>query len=223
MEAGDRLAEYRAYYRSRAERYASNPLYPKTAAAERAMADAVDAAGSMEELQAKAGELSIAIGRALARDQANARARVYAETAETIREEGTAEAISAVEKAADGPALVSLLAEIEQRTGAKVTVDEMTRLWSSSLIALENVEAWRTAQVPDRWRADLDRFAADALAAERNTWATVTAEAARRQPGWVFRPAIARAERHRRRVPLGDEAFEQRLSEHGSLIRGDAG
>ncbi len=94
MDDSNRLAEYREYYRSRAARYAANPLYPETAAAERAMADAVDAATSFEDLRSTAIELSLAMGHALARDQANARAAVYAETGETVRAQGPAEVLA---------------------------------------------------------------------------------------------------------------------------------
>jgi hypothetical protein len=113
-----------------------------------------------------------------------------------------------------------MLAAIEQRTSAAVTVDELTRLWTTSLTTLENVEVWRTAQVPDHWRAELEGLAADALVGARGVWAQVEAEAAQHQAGWVLDPELARAERHRRLVPVADEVFERRLTEHGSLIRG---
>jgi hypothetical protein len=92
-----------------------------------------------------------------------------------------------------------------------------------SLTTLENVEVWRTAQVPDRWRAELDGFARDALADARDVWAQVETEAGQHQAGWKFDPEVARAERHRRLVPVADPVFEQRLAEHGSLIRGQQG
>ena len=220
MSDSDRLADYRDYYRSRAGRSAANPLYPETAAAEQAMADAVDAASSIEDLQATAVELSMAMGFALARDQANARAAVYAETAETVRAQGPAEVLAGVESAVDAPALASLLAAIEQRTGIAVTIDELTRLWATSLTMLENVEVWRTAQVPDRWRSELAGYVSEALAAEREVWAQVETEGRQHQAGWSFDPAVAQAERHRRLVPVADAVFERRLAEHASLVRG---
>jgi hypothetical protein len=221
MEPADRLADYRDYYRSRARRYAANPLYTETAAAEQAMADAVDAASSIEDLQATAIELSMAMGRALARDQARARAAVYAETAETVRAQGPAEVIAQVDSTTDAPALAAMLAAVEQRIGAQVTIDELTRMWTMSLSTLENVEVWRTAQVPDRWRGELEGFAADALVDARATWSQLEEEAAKHQPDWAFDPEVARAERHRRLVPLADEVLERRLLEHGTLIRGE--
>jgi hypothetical protein len=220
MSDTERLADYRDYYWSRARRSAANPLYPETAAAERAMAEAVDAASSIDDLRATAIELSTEMGRALARDQANARAAVYAETAETVRAQGPAEVLAGVGTAPDAPALASLLAAIEQRTSTAVTDDELTRLWAMSLTTLENVEVWRTAEVPDRWRADLETYASEAVAAERDSWSQVETEGRRHQSAWSFDPKLARAERHRRLVPIADEVFDHRLAEHGSLIRG---
>src|SRR5690242_19527795 len=220
MSDTERLSDYRDYYWSRARRSAANPLYPETAAAERAMAEAVDAASSIEDLRATAIELSMEMGRALARDQANARAAVYAETAETVRAQGPAEVLAGLETAADAPALASLLAAIEQRMSIAVTVDELTRLWATSLTTLENVEVWRTAQVPDRWKAELETYASDAVATAQDSWSKVEAEGRHHQPGWSFDLEVARAERHRRLVPVADEVFERRLAEHGSLVRG---
>ena len=221
MSDTQRLADYRDYYWSRARRSAANPLYPETAAAERAMAEAVDATSSIDDLRATAIELSVEMGRALARDRANARAAVYAETAETVRAQGPAEVLVGVETAVDAPALASLLAAIEQRMTIAVTVDEMTRLWATSLTTLENVEVWRTAQVPDRWKAELETYASEAVAAAQDAWSKVEAEGRRHQPGWSFDPEAARAERHRRLVPVAHEVFERRLAEHGALVRGD--
>jgi hypothetical protein len=186
------------------------------------MLEAVEAATSIEDLQAAAVELSLAMGRALARDQANARAAVYAETAETVRAQAPAEALVGIGDAADAPALVSMLSAIEQRTATAVTVDELTRLWATSLTTLENVEVWRTAQVPDRWRAELERAAAEALIVEREAWAQVETQARQHQSGWTFDPEVARAARHRRLVPVADAMFDRRLAEHGTLVRGDA-
>jgi hypothetical protein len=221
MTDGDRLADYRDYYRSRARRYAANPLYPETAAAEQAMADAVDAAASIDDLRTTAIELSLAMGHALARDQARARAAVYAATDEVVRAQGPAEVLAGIDTAADAPALASMLSAIEQRTGTAVTIDELTRLWAMSLTTLENVEVWRTAQVPDRWRTELAGHATEALAAERAGWAEVVTQARQHQVGWTFDPAVARAERHRRLVPVTDQTFERRLAEHGPLVRGE--
>ena len=126
------------------------------------------------------------MGHALARAQANARAAVYAETSETVRAQGPAEVLHSIASTADAPALASMLSEIEQRTGIAVTVDELTRLWATSLATLENVETWRTAQVPDRWRSELEQLASEAVATERDTWAQVEEEGRRHQAGWSF-------------------------------------
>ncbi|MEO6605182.1 MAG: hypothetical protein ABIN55_06180 [Aeromicrobium sp.] len=223
MDDGDRLAEYRAYYRARAERYAANPLYPESAAAEKAMSEAMDAATSFEEFRSKAIEMSMAMGHALARDQARARLAVYQETAEHVRAKGSAEVIAGIDAAKDAPALASMLSEIEQRTQRAVTADELLRIWHMSLTGLENIEVWRTAVVPDRWRSELEGFAAETVSDERKVWKEVLEEASRHQAGWTFDSAAARAERHRRLVPVSDEVFERRLAEHGSLLRGEKG
>jgi hypothetical protein len=225
MAEEQRLAEYRAYYRARAARFAANPLYPATAAAEAALADAVEAARSMADLQAGVvgGELALACGRALARDQASARAALYARTAETVRAQGPAEVLAGIDAVGDAAALASLAGGAEQRAAQAVTVDELTRLWTLSLAALENIEVWQTARVPSRWTGELHGYGTDAARAERDAWARVVAEAQAHQPGWRLDDGVARAARHRRLVPVPDGAFERRLAQHRAVARGEGG
>jgi hypothetical protein len=221
MSDEQRLAEYCDYYRARAARFAANPLYPATAAAEAALADAVAQATSMADLQQRVvgGELALACGKALARDQAAARAEVYARCAETVRAQAPAEVLAGVDGVGDAAALAALTSGAEQRAGQAITVDELARLWSLSLPALENIETWQTARVPDRWRRELDRFAAEATHAEREGWASVNAQAQQHAAGWRLDDARAREERHRRLVPVPDEAFARRLAQHRSVVR----
>ena len=221
MSDEQRLADYRTYYRARAARYAANPSYPETARAEAALADAVDAATSLADLLQSAGTLALACGKALATDQANVRLALYRRTADDVRAQAPAEVLASITAVGDAAALASLTGGAEQRAGQAITADEITRLWSMSLTTLENVEVWQQARVPQRWRAELDRYASDAIRGEREVWTQVVAEARQHQADWRFDADVARAPRHRRLVPVPDDAFEARLTEHGRLVRGE--
>jgi len=222
MTDAERLGEYREYYRARATRYATNPLYPSTAAAEHALAEAVDTSVSMADMQQRivAGGLSLRCGVALATDQANARAAVYARTGDDVRAEAPAEVLANLNAVTDPAALASLASTAEQRAQRAVTVDELTRLWTMNLTALENLEVWQRAKVPERWRSTLDGYAAEAAQLARGAWSEVVAGAQQHQPGWRLDPNTARAPRHRRLVPMPDEPFEARLAEHARLTDG---
>ena len=219
MTDTERLGEYREYYRARATRYATNPLYPSTAAAEQALAEAVDTSASMAQMQERVvgGGLSLRCGQALAQDQAAARAALFARTGDDVRAQAPAEVLANLGSVTDAAALASLGSGAEQRAQQAVTVDEITRLWTMYLTALESIEVWRHARVPDRWRSELDRDAAEAAEMARGAWAEVVAAARQHQPGWAFDPNTARAPRHRRLVPMPDEPFEARLAEHVRL------
>lgn len=219
MSEAERLAEYAAYYRSRAARYAANPAYPETARAERQMADLVAGATSFDDVAGAMVEASVANGRALARDQANARAAVYAETAEDVRALGPAEVLAGLADCRDAAAIVALTSSVENRVVAAVTADEATRQWTADLVTLENAEVWRSAQVPERWRAQLLAWADEGESAARASWSSIAARAGQHQPGWSFDEHTARAVRHRRLVPLPDSVFERRLAEHRERIR----
>jgi hypothetical protein len=217
-----RLAEYREYYRARARRYADNPAYPNTAEAERQLCATAEAATSMDDLRAVLAHAHLQPARALARDRAAARAAAYARTGDLVRANAPACITEAVEQAADPAAITSAVARIETEVDALVTRDELGRLWTQSLPALENIEVWTSAVVPDRWRRELDGFARDAAQQERGSWARAVSEAQAHAPGWQFDPDVARAARHRRLVPLSDATFERRLAQHAELIRAGA-
>jgi hypothetical protein len=220
MSDEDRVAAYRDYYRARAARYAADPLYPLTAAAERRLCDAVEAASSMADLMQSAGSLALECGTALAADQANARAALYARTADTVRAQAPAEILAGLASVADAAALANLGSGAQTRADRAVTIDELTRLWTMSLVALENVQTWQDADVPVRWRGELDGYAADALRDAQATWAQVVATGQQHQPGWQFDPADAREQRHRRLLPVPDEPFEELLADHLRLVAG---
>lgn len=220
-----RLDEYRTYYRARAARFAAQPDYPATAAAEARLAEAVEQATSMADLQQRVlGDgLALECGRALAGDQARARAALFARTKEDVRAQEPAEVLAGLDAVTDAAALASLGSGAAQRNVQAVTADEHHRIWTLSLLALENVETWRTARVPDRWRVELDGWAEDALVGERQVWQEAVAAGNQQQPGWRFDEAVARAPRHRRLVPLPDDVLDVRLAEHARGIRGEAG
>jgi len=222
MTDADRLDEYRDYYRARAHRYATNPLYPATAAAEQTLAQAVETSASMAEMQQRiVGDgLSLRCGIALAQDQAAARAALYARTGDDVRAQAPAEVLANVNAVTDAAALASLGSSAEQRAQQAVTVDELTRTWTMNLTALENIEVWQRARVPERWRSTLDEYAAEGAQLARDAWKHVSAEAQQHQAGWRVDPTVARAPRHRRLVPMPDQPFEQRLAEHVRLVDG---
>jgi hypothetical protein len=220
-----RLDEYRDYYRARAARFAARPEYPETAAAEASLEEAVEQSTSMADLQHRVlgAGLALECGKALARDQANARAALYARTQDDVRAQAPAEILGGLDAVGDAAALANLGAGASQRNAQAVTIDELTRLWSMSLTALENIETWQTARVPAKWRAELDGNVAEAVAAARQGWAQVLATGAQYQPGWRLHDDTARAPRHRRLVAMPDLAFEARLAEHRRTVRGEAG
>jgi hypothetical protein len=219
-----RMDEYRAYYRARLRRYDGNPLYPNMAQAERELCACVEASSSVEDMQRRvlAGGHCVDCGRALLRDQANARVALYSETADAVRAQAPAEVLASVDSVTDAAGLASLASSAQARTDAAVTADELTRLWTQSIASLENIEVWQSAVVPDRWRDQLDEFVADTTRAEREAWAQVQARAAHHLPGWRFDESAAREQRHRRLVPLPDAVIGRRLAQHRAVTRSES-
>jgi hypothetical protein len=220
-----RLAEYQDYYRARARRYAGDPLYPDTARAEAAMSAAMQACTAIEEMQQRvvATGLNVDCARALCRDQAKARAALYAETQETVRAQWPAEVLATIDSTTDAQSVAAVANAAVARNVPAATADEAHRYWwTQCIVGLENIEVYRTAVVPPRWRDELDGYLRADAASLREVWATVVAGVRQELGAWEFSEATAREFRHRREIPGSDAMFERRLAEHRTIVRGGA-
>lgn len=217
-----RYADYVEYYRARARRVATNPLYPNAAAAALAMLTAIERAGSLEAFQSTVGDLPLRCATALARDQAEAKATLFAETDEAVRAQEPAEVLARLDAVTDVPGLTALANAAAQRAATATTIDSFMAAFGTSFTVLENIEVWQTAQVPDRWRAEVDGWVADAIRDARAGWQEVETAARAWEPMWTFDEDTLRERRHRRMLPYPEKVLDRRLAQHRSWVRGEA-
>jgi hypothetical protein len=215
-----RHAEYVEYYRARLAKYDGNPLYPHSAAAERALFDAISTAVSLDEFKEMeaSGKLSLQCAIARIRDQESAYLAYYESVDETVRAQPHREILARLDSAppADVQDLNSMVSEVLTGWNLRISEDEHLRdeFWGDWKI-LEDVECYEQAVVPERWYGERAESRNRELARGAQHWREHTLPNARNffpeyQPDWdkLWEP------RHRRLLPLADDVVAERIEGH---------
>jgi hypothetical protein len=214
-----RHADYVSYYEARARRYAGDPLYPRSAEAERRLYEAIRGCARLEDfrtvVETQKPELACAVARTL--DQAAARAEQFRALAEPVRARGPEEILAAAAGAADVVQLVSLVGEIMTRNSLAITVDEFVDRFGGDFKILEDIEVDTAIvdQVPGEWKPELAEGIADNLDRGRQHYQKHTRPQAQKwAAGWELDHAQVWEERHRRKIPEPDAVVARRIEQH---------
>lgn len=220
-----RLADYVEYYRARlASLQANATLYPHALAAEQAMFEAISTAPDLatfgERVHGQGLHVACAVGRV--RDVHTAEAKFFDERGEVARAAPHHEVLRALDERppATPQDLVTMVSEILDRWNLRISADEMLRddLWNDFKI-LEDIEAYRVAEVPPNWRAERQASAERELGRNREHFERVTLPERRKfVPDWApdWGPLVE--SRHRRCFPVADDVLERRIAGHRELL-----
>ena len=213
-----RHQEYTDYYKARHARYAASKLYPEAAAAEAAMVASIETAPTLEawgeDMQKRNLNIACAVG--LSRDQARADAALYDEIEEPVRAAGPKRILSEL-TSADGLTaadVASRVATILNENSKDISIDELVTVFHGDLDILEELEIYATAEMPDEWRQDWAKVAADDMARGVETWnSTVVPAHQMWDPAWQFDESKIWETRFRRRIPMPDAVLQRRLEQ----------
>jgi hypothetical protein len=215
-----RHAEYVEYYRARLAGCEGNPLYPHTAAAERALFEAISTAASLEEFRQReaAGQLSLRCAIARVRDTEAAEARFYQELEEVVRAQPCLEILRRLDESPPQTVedLNSLVTSVHDRWNARITADETLRdeLWDDWKI-LEDIECDERAVVPPRWHEERRRAVARELEKGAAHYREHTLPETRKfVPDYAPDYEALWELRHRRRFPLGNDIVGEKIAAH---------
>lgn len=219
-----RHQEYIEYYKVRLSRAESNPLFPRTAAAERALFEAIRTASSLEEFGEReaAGRLSLACAVARAQDEATAEANFYLELEESVRAQPHLEVLRRLQEEPPDSVeqLNALVSATLDRWNLEISGDEMLRdtFWNDWKI-LEDIECLEQADVPERWRAENRELARRELERGAQHFREHTLPEIRKfvpdyQPDYQGLQEV----RHRRRFPVSDAVFNTRVDGHRRYV-----
>ena len=216
------LEEYKAYYRSRMQRYENNPLYPNSYASEKALFEAMDSCMELEEFKGKleAGNLNIKNAIALVKDKYTIRLKHFTELKEVVRALGPQRVLEKIDQAQTDMEVVNIVSDLEMENNLEITADEFVDTFYGSIWKLmEDIEVYRDAEIPEKHRARFDASIKEMEESIRKHFNDEEENNRHWKAGWTFDFDLLWEERHRRKIPFPDETLRRRI-EMAKAIRG---
>lgn len=207
----DYLQDYKDYYRVRAERYAHDPDYSESYAAEKNLYGAIDSCNELGEFKSKLGNLNELCAVALTRDEYKIRQKHYIEIKETVRAKGPERIIEKAAGIQDVNSLITMVGEEENKNMIEISMDD-TSFFMDCWNQLDEIEVYETAEVPDQYKAERKKFADEIRAKLKENYHDVTNERRKWQPDWQFNFDLIWEERHRRQIPYTDDQIKEKIT-----------
>jgi hypothetical protein len=212
-----RHQEWLDYFRILVARYQDNPLYPTVASVTWQTMDVIDDAADVDAFKHTiwTSTLLVEHAKALIRDHETQRGAIHAELDEPVKAYGSRTILGGLDAIVDLPSLNEMVAGVRSQVGRALELDAFVDQVGADFAALEEIEVLETAEVPERWRAELDAEAAALVVEGTRQWYQEVMAAARAVwDGWSLDEREVWAARHRRRIPFPDAVVERRLGQH---------
>ena len=210
--------DYLLYYEARVKRRQNSDVYTHSYLSEKALYDLVASCSNMEELQGKAGlfrQLSVQNAIALVKDQETYRKKVYEECKEFIRAKAPAKILEQAAGMQTDMEIVEMINLVHQKNSVDITVDQLMNFFYSDFIAMENIEVYQQAAIPEEWKAQCKQYAQDTIDSGKKLWRENQLPEARKwEPDWNLDYSLLYEERHRRLIPVNDEELEKKIALH---------
>jgi hypothetical protein len=210
--------DYMLYYEARMKRRQQTDIYSHSYLSEKAIYELVASCNSMEDIQARAAEfraLSVQNAIALVKDQEMYRKQVYEDCKEFIRAEAPAAILEMIDSMQVDMEIVEMVNRVHQKNSIDITLDQLTAMFYSDFTAMENIEVYKQARIPEEWRAACDGYAQDSMDSGKKLWReTQLPEARNWQPGWTLNYDLLHETRHRRLIPVNDVELEKKIALH---------
>ncbi len=223
-ERTQRHQEWLDYYRTLAARYQDNSLYPVAASVAWQTMDVIDDAPDVDSFKKTIWTTTLLVdnAKALLRDHENGRAAVHTELDDPVKVHGARTILGALDGIVDLPSLNEMTTGAREQSARALAIDSFVDRIGDDFAVLEDIEVWETADVPERWRAELDERVTATVAEGTRRWAYEIAPAARQVwDGWTLDDREVWVVRHRRRIPFPDHIVERRIAQH-RRYRGEA-
>jgi len=211
----DFLEEYKAYYRTRKERYENNSNYQNTFQTENAMYEAMNSCNELIEFKDKLGDLNEKNAVSLIKDQYTMRQKHYSSLNEAVRVLASDRILSKADSCAGAQDVITLTQEEENKNSVEISMDEMTRLFlSDSWPYLDDINIYSNAVVPSSFKNKMINNVR--VSKERLVKASKDLEKQNRawDPNWTFDTELILEERHLRLSPYKLEFVKEKLQEY---------
>ena len=210
--------DYLLYYSARMKRWQNSKIYGHSYQSEKAIYELIASCTSMDELQSKADtfrSLTVQNAIALVKDQETYRKKVYEDCKEFVRAKAPAAILEQVGVMASDMEIVNMVNQVHQRNSIEISVDQLVNFFYSDFMAMENIEVYQQASIPEEWKNDCRGYAQDIMERGKKLWQETELPNARQwEPGWTMNYKLLYEERHRRLIPVNDVELEKKIVLH---------
>lgn len=213
------LEDYKSYYASRAKRYAGNPIFKRSADAEKKLSDAMQSCNVLEEFKDKMGNLNDICSTAMLLDQSEYRGRIFNELKETVRAKGNTDAAEKCASITNTMELVRTSSVIFLENAKEIGSDTGTvTFFKGSLFILERIDVYENAKVPDNYKNDMQRMAKEEAADLKKSLLSSLENYRKTHPAFNFDWDGLWEHRHRKLIAIPDEMLTKRINQIKNIL-----
>ncbi len=213
--------EYVDYYRARLKKYESNPNYKNSYETEKALLDAMSGVKELKDFREVLfkNNLHNKNAVALVKDQETLRQKMYTDIRETVRAKGSADILAALPAINDVNQLTQRVTEIGLQNSNEIAVDLATDYFYYDFLQLEWIEILEKGEFPSRWKSEIKERIENWKESLRKNWTDSTLPSMRKiRPDFKFDYNLIWEDRHRRKIPVGDETLKRRIEQHKKIV-----
>ncbi len=214
----DLLSEYKAYYSVRAEKYAGNKNYSFSYEAEKALSNAMQSCGKLEEFRTAIGDLNERCAVALVKDEAVMEREHFRKHKEDVRIKASLEILDKADQFNEVMNLITMVNEAYNRNMLEITADEAHRQLYHDWDLVDRIDIYTQAVVPDKYKKDMLATAEHYRKSLRQNAEGLTKEILKYVPEWRMDPEKVKEFRNRRLCPFADHHIEEQLRKYKEII-----
>ena len=210
--------DYKAYYAVRAEKYAGNQNYPNYYAAEKRLSDVFQNSSDISEVKDKMGDLAERCATALSKDRHIMEHKHFEKHQETVRILLSKRILEKLDSCKNTNDLITIITEESTKNSIEVSMDEANHFFVNNWDLLDLIEVYSNAEVPDKYKADMNRWANDLRESILEGARTMEEDNQHWENGWKLNPEIIAEYRHRRLLPYSDEQIQVQIARFKKII-----
>ena len=214
----DLLEEYKAYYATRAEKFAGNSNYKLSYEAEKNLSAAMQGCNELGEFKDRLGNLNELCAVALVKDEAMMERDFFKKHKEDVRIKASLEILEHADEYQNVMDLITMVNKVMNKNMLEITADEAQRQLFYDWDLVDRVEMYTKAVVPEKYKKDMLDSAESFRKSIRDNANHLKEEIRKFVPDWDFNPDIIMAHRHRRLCPFKDEHILEQLSKYKSIL-----
>lgn len=212
------LEEYKAYYTTRAERFANNEKYPKSYEAEKKLSEIMNSCGELEEFKNKLGNNNELCAVALILDEFKIEKDFFEKHQEHVRKLAAERIMEKAVNIDNSLDLVGMVIEEMNKNSIEISMDEANRQLSWDWKSVDSVEIYENAEVPEKYKQDMLDNAADYRKSLNKSVVSLEENNQAWQTGWKLEPDKIMEYRHKRLLPYSDQHIMEQLLKYKSIV-----